>query len=110
MFVHVRTCPFLPEQVGGDLSGERIVRLSSRADCVLALNDKGELFGWGNNEYGQLLNATGEMQLHTPKHIKLNRKLKEVAAGGSSCIVLDGEYGSRMINYYYYYFIILVSY
>ncbi|XP_022685675.1 RCC1-like G exchanging factor-like protein [Varroa jacobsoni] len=79
----------IPQEVGGDISGERIVLLSSRADCVLALNEKGDLFGWGNNEYGQLLGATKEMQLHTPKHIKLNKKLKGAAAGGSACVVLD---------------------
>lgn len=82
---------YLYKQVGGDISGERIVLLSSRADCVLALNEKGDLFGWGNNEYGQLLGATKEMQLHTPKHIKLNKKLKGAAAGGSACVVLDGN-------------------
>lgn len=80
------------EQVEGDLKGERIVRMSSRSDCVLALNDKGDLFAWGNNEYDQLLGVTQQMQLHTPKHIKLNRKLKDVAAGGSSCIALDGKF------------------
>ncbi|XP_071742943.1 RCC1-like G exchanging factor-like protein [Lepeophtheirus salmonis] len=34
--------------VKGDIKNERIVKLAYAADCCLALNDKAEVFGWGN--------------------------------------------------------------
>lgn len=39
-----------PTLVQGDIKSETIVKVSSTGDCVLALNDKGEVFGWGNSE------------------------------------------------------------
>jgi len=38
-----------PDNVEGDIKNEKIVKISSAGDCVLALNDKGEVFGWGNS-------------------------------------------------------------
>lgn len=43
-----------PTLVEGDIKGEKIVKLSSVSDTVLAINDKGDVFGWGNAEYFQL--------------------------------------------------------
>ncbi|XP_059613989.1 RCC1-like G exchanging factor-like protein [Phlebotomus argentipes] len=83
-------------QALGDIAGERIVKLACAADCVLALNDRGEVFGWGNTEYGQLSSAIGSVQqIHTP--IKLPTlaglgKITDVAAGGSHCLALN-EHG-----------------
>lgn len=56
--------------------------------------DKGDLFGWGNSEYGQLRLATSEMQLHTPKQLKLPStfgKIKDVASSGTACMILNGK-------------------
>ena len=99
----------------GDIDGEKIVKLSCSADCVLALNgscfslcffkyeitfiffyslDKGQLFGWGNSEYGQLKLATTETQLHTPRHISLPPalgKFTDIATTGTACLVLNGR-------------------
>ena len=35
-------------KLAGDIQGERVVKLACAADCVLALSDSGEVFGWGN--------------------------------------------------------------
>lgn len=82
-------------QALGDISGEHIVKLACSSDCVLALNDKGEIFGWGNSEYGQLDDSEDEeSQINSPRHLKLAKgigKFKDIAAGGSFCMVLNEE-------------------
>lgn len=82
-----------PKLVTGDIAGEDIIKLSSAGDCVLALNSKGEVFGWGNSEYGQLCNDA--LQLATPRYLSMTRnlgKIIDVAAGGSFCMALN-EHG-----------------
>ncbi|XP_026288148.1 RCC1-like G exchanging factor-like protein [Frankliniella occidentalis] len=84
-------------RVTGDIEGEDIVKVSSAGDCVLALNRKGEVFGWGNSEYGQLERHT--LQLSTSKHLKSTThlgKIVDVAAGGSFCMVLN-EHGQVFV-------------
>ncbi|XP_003740298.1 RCC1-like G exchanging factor-like protein [Galendromus occidentalis] len=81
----------VPQKVQGDIEGVRIVELATRGDCSLAVSSSGDVFGWGNNEYGQLLGEKGESQRHTPKHIRFNKRIKKVAAGGSSCLASDEE-------------------
>lgn len=81
---------FTPTLVKGDIENENIVQLSCAADCVLAVSDKGDVFGWGNSEYKQLILATDEQQIHTPKFLKLNvGKVKQVASGGTMCAILN---------------------
>ncbi|VDP09534.1 unnamed protein product, partial [Soboliphyme baturini] len=78
-----------PTLVGGDIKDERIIQVSSSADCVLALSDKGDVFGWGNSEYKQLGMVTDALQVSTPRHLKLNvGRVKQVAVGGSACALL----------------------
>ncbi|KAK7084561.1 Williams-Beuren syndrome chromosome region 16 protein [Halocaridina rubra] len=80
--------------VVGDIVGENIVKVSCRADCALALNDKGDVFGWGNNEYHQLGSITDEMQMHTAKKLHLPDvgRIIDIASSGTMCLVLN-EYG-----------------
>lgn len=83
-----------PTLLQGDISGERIVKVASSADCVLALNEKGEVFGWGNSEYGQI-SVEGEQQVCVPMHLKITKdlgRIVDVAAGGSFCGVLNGSF------------------
>jgi len=82
-----------PSKVIGDIQGERIVQISCAADCVLALSDKGQVFGWGNSEYGQLARATTSQQLCLATHIPLKDcgKVIQVAAAGTMCAVLNDE-------------------
>jgi len=82
-----------PCLVGGDLQGEKVVKVACAADCVLALSDKGEVFGWGNSEYGQLSSVTPEQQICHPKHMPLKGlgKVVDIASGGTVCMVLNEE-------------------
>lgn len=56
--------------------------------------DKGELFGWGNSEYGQIPMATTQHQVNTP-YALLNftrglGRIVDIAAGGSFCMIVNG--------------------
>nr|CAD7418696.1 unnamed protein product [Timema cristinae] len=82
-----------PSRVVGDVHGENIVKVACTADCVLALSERGEVFGWGNTEYGQLNN---EQQVNSALSLPNCRglgKIRDIAAGGTHCMVLneDGE-------------------
>lgn len=82
---------YKPTKLKGDIEGENIIKVSCASDCVLALNAKGEVFGWGNTEYGQLLLPTDLQQLNVPRHINLAGvgKVLDIASGGSFCIVVN---------------------
>jgi alpha-tubulin suppressor-like RCC1 family protein len=77
--------------VGGDIKGEKIVQISSKADCVLAVSERGDLFGWGNSEYGQLSMITEETQVSVPRNIPLHDRVTQAAAAGSKCAALTGK-------------------
>jgi len=77
--------------IEGELKDVRIKQVASSADCCLALSDEGEVFSWGNNEYGQLAVESDEEQFAVPKRAPLLKGLPEitqVAAGGSFCVAL----------------------
>ncbi|XP_066151101.1 RCC1-like G exchanging factor-like protein [Euwallacea fornicatus] len=77
-------------KVKGDIDKEKITKLACRADFVLALNDKGEVFGWGNIEYGQMSLPSGDQQLATPTSINMLNKLgkiQSIASAGPFCLV-----------------------
>lgn len=67
------------------------MQISSKGDCVLALSERGDLFGWGNSEYGQLSMITDETQVSVPRNIPLHHCVIQVAAAGSKCAVLTGR-------------------
>lgn len=78
----------------GDIAGEKIIQISSAADCVLALNDKGEAFGWGNSEYHQLGMVTTSPQTPNPLYLPFHNtvgKIKHVSAGGTVCGLINAE-------------------
>eukprot|EP00096_Caligus_rogercresseyi_P012578 TRINITY_DN5311_c0_g1_i1.p1 TRINITY_DN5311_c0_g1~~TRINITY_DN5311_c0_g1_i1.p1 ORF type:complete len:472 (-),score=56.17 TRINITY_DN5311_c0_g1_i1:18-1433(-) len=80
--------------VQGDIKGERIVKVACAADCVLALNDRGEVFGWGNGEYGQFHSVTEEQQLNRPTSLPICNQLGrivDIASGGSTCYILNDQ-------------------
>lgn len=82
----------IPELLAGDISGEKIVKVSCVADLVLALNDKGIVFGWGNSEYGQICQDENVQQINVPRRLKFFKglgKIVDIAAGGSFCAVLN---------------------
>ncbi|XP_050669740.1 RCC1-like G exchanging factor-like protein isoform X1 [Leptidea sinapis] len=82
-----------PAPVTGDITSEKIVKVASTADCVLALNDRGELFGWGNSEYGQIPMARNQQQVNSAYALvnftKGLGKIEDIATGGSYCLVCN---------------------
>ncbi|XP_044734121.1 RCC1-like G exchanging factor-like protein [Chrysoperla carnea] len=75
--------------VHGDISGERIIKIACTADCVLVLSEKGEVFGWGNSEYGQLPGGETQ-QINSPIHVNEKwGKIVDIASGGSFCMALN---------------------
>lgn len=101
-----------PTIIGGDISSERIVKVAGTVDCVLALNDTGDVFGWGNSEYGQLECIDDVQQINSPQYISALKgigKIIDIAAGGSYCLVLNGklshphniEINSNIIFFFY---------
>lgn len=84
----------IPSQVRGDLEGTKIVKVSTFADTVMALDSEGNVFGWGNTEYAQfkILANSHEEQFNVPRHLKLKNipgKIVDIAAGGTICAVLN---------------------
>ncbi|XP_063616327.1 RCC1-like G exchanging factor-like protein [Cydia splendana] len=84
-----------PAPVKGDITSERIVKVASTGDCVLALSDKGELFGWGNSEYGQVPMATQHQQVNMSYALySFTRglgKIVDIASGGSFCLIANEQ-------------------
>ncbi|KAJ3642788.1 hypothetical protein Zmor_025543 [Zophobas morio] len=80
-------------RVKGDIESEHIIKVASRSDFVLALNNKGEVFGWGNAEYDQIRNQRNEQQICHPTHLKHLGvgKVQDVGAGGSFCVVVNDK-------------------
>ena len=81
-----------PSRILGEVTNENITKVSGAADCMLALNDKGEVYGWGNSEYGQFQTVTDEQQLSVPTKLDLGKtvgKVIDIASGGTICMVLN---------------------
>ncbi|XP_051162867.1 RCC1-like G exchanging factor-like protein [Leptopilina boulardi] len=83
---------YMPSLVKGDLAGQRIVKVACVADCVLALSDKGKVFGWGNSEYGQIPGVGDNQQVNIATEIETCKdigRIIDIASGGSFCMVLN---------------------
>lgn len=52
------------------------------------------MFGWGSTEYNQIFVAKKVQTIHTAKSLPMNGlgKIVDIAAGGSACLVCNGEY------------------
>ncbi|XP_070533200.1 RCC1-like G exchanging factor-like protein isoform X2 [Ptychodera flava] len=86
-----------PAKLEGDINNEKIIKVTSFADCCLALSEKGKVFGWGNSEYNQLSSVTEETQVCTPTHLPLKvGKVVDIATGGTICAVLN-EFGEVFV-------------
>lgn len=84
-------CESQPTKVEGDIKGENILSISCRSDTVLAVSEKGDVFGWGNSEYNQLTMVTEHTQVNTPKHLplKIPGKIVKTATSGTVCAALN---------------------
>lgn len=68
------------------------------SDCkaffrIFSLLGKGEVFGWGNAEYGQLKTYGDTQQINSPQILPTKGigKIIDIAAGGSFCMLLNGK-------------------
>jgi len=60
-----------------------------------------QVFGWGNSEYGQLSMVTSETQVGVPTLLPVTKttgRVTQISAGGSSCMVLNGEHWLKLDN------------
>ncbi|KAF6206740.1 hypothetical protein GE061_017976 [Apolygus lucorum] len=84
-----------PCLVQGAIKGENIVKVTGKCDTVLALNEKGELFGWGSNEFRQIVDDKDLPQVESPirmEHVnKICGKIVDIGAGSTFCLVLNHE-------------------
>ncbi|KAJ7370052.1 Williams-Beuren syndrome chromosome region 16 protein [Desmophyllum pertusum] len=76
--------------IEGELKDVRIKQVATSADCCLALSDEGEVFCWGNNEYGQLATESDEEQ--SPKRASSTEEstrdcTREWLQSGSFCVL-----------------------
>ncbi|XP_017774213.1 PREDICTED: Williams-Beuren syndrome chromosomal region 16 protein [Nicrophorus vespilloides] len=81
-------------KVLGDIAQEKIIKVACRSDFVLALNDKGEVFGWGNTEYKQITLPDGSQQICNPISMKMLTglgKIKDISTGGSFCLIVNED-------------------
>ena len=80
-------------QLAGDIQGVKIVKVACAGDCVLALSEDGDVFGWGNSEYNQLSSVTSEQQVNVPTHLPLPDvgRVVDIASGGTVCLVVNTE-------------------
>ncbi|XP_064473333.1 RCC1-like G exchanging factor-like protein isoform X2 [Ornithodoros turicata] len=80
----------VPQRVLGDVQGEKICRVATRVDCNLAISEKGELFGWGNSEYGQFSAVTNSQQLTKAVHLKFpHGPVRWATSSGTACAVVN---------------------
>jgi len=68
---------------------KQIILIWATYDNSLALDKKGNVFSWGNNEFGQ--NGRGERRNMYPARIKDLPPIKAIAAGHHHSIALDTE-------------------
>ncbi|XP_067933148.1 RCC1-like G exchanging factor-like protein [Watersipora subatra] len=79
-------------RVEGEIVDVHIKDIACRCDTVLAVSAEGDVFGWGNSEYGQLDMITNDPQVNSPRHLPISSacgKVKVVAASGTSCALLN---------------------
>lgn len=64
--------------------------------------DKGEVFGWGNSEYGQLPCTEDNQQINKPRYVECTKglgRIVDIASGGSICLVLNGEFSYNLYKF-----------
>ncbi|MPC28451.1 Williams-Beuren syndrome chromosomal region 16 protein [Portunus trituberculatus] len=82
----------------GDIVGEKIVKVSCRADCALALNEEGQVYSWGFGPIGKGPNVTYS-KLPTPipstlfgqNEITPDAKVTSVTCGINQFAVINSQ-------------------
>ncbi|KAI7690827.1 RCC1 and BTB domain-containing protein 2 [Sarcoptes scabiei] len=71
------------------LCGQELIKLCSGHRFVLALNDKGQCFSWGNNKFGQLGLGKSLSQISRPVLIdSIEEPIVDIACGLNHALVL----------------------
>uniref|UniRef100_A0A0K0D522 RCC1-like G exchanging factor-like protein n=1 Tax=Angiostrongylus cantonensis TaxID=6313 RepID=A0A0K0D522_ANGCA len=71
-----------------DAANEKVVSISGSSDTILARSEKGEIFIWGQCEYGQAGLGIHDVQLSCSRHIPFPAgKISSAASTTSSCLV-----------------------
>ena len=83
---------------GNALNGKNIIDVVWNGETVVALDDQGKVYTWGDNEYGQLGDGTDVYYSNEPKCISdiagnlLNgKKITDISNNGYTIIVLDDQ-------------------
>eukprot|EP00271_Cylindrocystis_brebissonii_P001995 TRINITY_DN1234_c0_g2_i1.p1 TRINITY_DN1234_c0_g2~~TRINITY_DN1234_c0_g2_i1.p1 ORF type:complete len:774 (+),score=158.02 TRINITY_DN1234_c0_g2_i1:215-2536(+) len=79
-----------PSQVKA-LAGIRVVQAAIGGWHCLAVDEQGQVYAWGGNEYGQCAIKSGKVtrrDIPVPLHIATHLKARQVAAGGTHSVVL----------------------
>ncbi|KAE9417526.1 hypothetical protein Angca_006692, partial [Angiostrongylus cantonensis] len=77
-----------PAKITGDAANEKVVSISGSSDTILARSEKGEIFIWGQCEYGQAGLGIHDVQLSCSRHIPFPAgKISSAASTTSSCLV-----------------------
>jgi alpha-tubulin suppressor-like RCC1 family protein len=78
---------------------ENIDSISAGATHSLVLNQDGEVFSFGSNNYGEIGHSTSEViyflikfnNLNTPKKISFDFKVKKILAGQSHSLIFSND-------------------
>ncbi|OAF69446.1 RCC1-like G exchanging factor-like protein [Intoshia linei] len=93
---NIRQCPVFT-CIFPSKHDSKFVQISSKCDTTLALNDKGQLFGFGNNEYNQFSGVHSDYtSIYEPTllnfdYCDIDGKIIQVCASGSNCSLLTDK-------------------
>ncbi|CAI2298857.1 unnamed protein product [Caenorhabditis sp. 36 PRJEB53466] len=73
-----------PQKVGGDLEGVRVKEVSGSTDTLLAVSEQGELFVWGQTEYGQACGASDLIQLNTARSLSISSSIGPISSAATT--------------------------
>ncbi|ETN78513.1 hypothetical protein NECAME_10332 [Necator americanus] len=77
-----------PSKILGDAADEKIISISGSSDTLLALSANGEVFIWGQCEYGQAGIGNDTIQLNSSRFIPFPPgKITSAGSTASSCVV-----------------------
>ncbi|MBF0452989.1 MAG: hypothetical protein HQK75_19970, partial [Candidatus Magnetomorum sp.] len=78
-----------PKKIQGIISVNKIFTFDS---VTLALTDKGDVYSWGNNGYGQVGNDAVDIGAHSyPYHIKCLTNIVSLDISKYNCVALDKD-------------------
>lgn len=77
-----------PMKIGKVFENQRLIKLSSGLQFVLALNEHGQCYSWGNNKFGQLGQNKKLSYNYKPQLIDLQEPIADIACGLNHSIVL----------------------